>query len=181
MRAMEQRIRATNLQHAKIIVDASEPEDKMRAVESLLANRAPDQLILRSTKTSASGPLAQAFLSAVESVGNLFDKVVANGSAKPISLNVHYTSDDDHFALDTAVGPVRVCSIEFVGDLTVKSTTVPIFEIAEYRRLDAESPISQVVSFGPQEILGVKTCLEFHRIADTGEIHLLLRRQPDSD
>jgi len=181
MRTMEQLSRTVSLEQAKIVVDATEPDNRKHALESLLANTPLDAPILRSTKTGKCGPLAHAFLSSVEAVGNLFDDVIVNGPAKHIDLNVDYTSDDDHFAIDTTAGAVRVRSIAYVGELQLKSTTVPILEIAEYRRFDSESPISQVVSFAPQEILGVSSSLELHRIAETGEIHLRIHRPLDAD
>jgi hypothetical protein len=181
MRTMGQLSRAANLQQANIVFDASEPEDRKRALESLLANTPLDALILRSTKTSDCGPLAHALLGAVEVVGNLFDDVIPNGPVKRLDLNVDYASDDDHFVIDTAAGAARVRSIAYVGELQIKFTTVPILEIAEYRRVDSESPISQIVSFEPQEILGLKSSMELHRISETGEIHLRLRRPLDSD
>jgi hypothetical protein len=178
MRTMGWLSKTANLHQACIFVDLSEPEDRKRALESLLANTPLNEFILRSTKTGDCGPLAHAFLASVEAVGNMFDDVIANGPSKRVDLKVDYTSDDDHFAIDTAAGAVRVRSIAYVGELQIKFTTVPILEIAEYRRIASESPISQVVSFEPQEILGSKSSVEFHRIAETGQIYFRLQGSP---
>src|ERR1039457_7078689 len=140
-----------------------------------------DAPILRATKTGACGTFAHAFLADVEAVGNMFDDVVANGPAKRVDLNVDYASDDDHFAIDTTAGAVRVRSIAYVGELQIKVTTVPILDIAEYQRLDSENPIWQVVSFAPQEMLGIKASMQFHRNVETGAIYLGFRRPPDGD
>ncbi len=182
MRTMgQQRMSSAVLRGARIVVDSSEPADRIHALESLLANTAPDAPILRSTKTGECVPLANAFLSAVQAVGNMFDDVVENGLTKHVDLNVDYSSDDDHFAVDTDAGAVRVRSIAYVGDLQIKFTRVPMLKVAEYRRLDSGTPISQVVSFEPQEIHGIKSSLELHRIAETGEIRLHFQRPPGCD
>jgi hypothetical protein len=181
MRTIGQLNPTANLEHVTINLDESEPEDKRRALESLFTNAPLDAVILRSVKTGGCGTLAQAFLSAVEAVGNLFDDVLANGPTKRISLNVGYPSDDDHFVIDTVAGLVRVRSIAFVGELRKTFTEVPLVGVAEYRQLDSTGPISEAVSFGPLEMFGSRSSLELHRIAETGGIHLRLQGLPASD
>jgi hypothetical protein len=175
MRTIGQLHSTATLEHATINLDESEPHDKKQALESMFTNAPLDAVLLRSVKTGDCGTLAQAFLSAVQAAGNLFDDVLANGAAKRISLNVDYPSDDDHFVIETVAGTVRVRSIAFVGDLRRTSTEVQLLGVTQYRQLDSAAPISEVVSFGPLEILGNRSSLELHRIEETGGIHLRLQ------
>jgi hypothetical protein len=179
MRTIQKNDRFANLIHASLIIDDSEPEDKQRALDSLRQSTPPDGVTLRSVKTGNRGKLAEAFVSAVDTLGNLFDDVTLDVSAKPITLTVNYINDDDHFVVDTAAGAVRVRSITFVGELQIKSTTIPLTALTEYRQLDSQSSISEAVSFAPLEIAGSKLSFELHRLTETGEVHLRLHKLPD--
>lgn len=47
---------------------------------------------------------------------------------------------------------------------------------AEYRHLETGQPISQIAAFAPQEIQGMRFSMELHRIAESGETHITLRK-----
>jgi hypothetical protein len=54
-----------------------------------------------------------------------------------------------------------------------------LLDTAEYRHTDT-SGISQVASFAPQSIFGMKFSTEMHKMRDTGETHVILRRLADN-
>ena len=71
-------------------------------------------------------------------------------------------------------------AIVFDGDLRLKETLVPLMVTAEYRHAETGEVISQVASFAPKSIYGMKFSTEMHRMADSGETHVILRRLPDN-
>ena len=87
--------------------------------------------------------------------------------------------DEDHYLIETALALVRVTQIEFIGELRVEETVVPVIKTAEYRHAETGEPISQLAAFAPQSILGMNLALELHRIAESGETHVTMRRLPD--
>jgi hypothetical protein len=119
--------------------------------------------------------LSNAFLGIVQSQ-NLFDGVQVDSESRAVHLHVRYENDDDHFVIDTPVGPVRVEAIRFVGTLKVSESLVPLTVTSEYRSLETGEVISQVAAFAPHEIQGMHLSLELHRLGETGETHVLLRK-----
>lgn len=81
--------------------------------------------------------------------------------------------------METRLGPVRVRSIVFDGDLRQTEKLIPLSITAEYRHLEDQQPISQLAAFAPQQIFGMKFSMELHRIAESGETHIALRRVED--
>ncbi|HEY4363602.1 MAG TPA: hypothetical protein VGN17_21735 [Bryobacteraceae bacterium] len=162
----------SNLASATIIVDETQPNDIKRALESVLANASLDAPILRSSKTGERVSLVNAFVYVVNTAGSLFQDVTAASPGKPVQLNVEYDKDDDHFVIDTDARPVRVRYIVFIGLLQIKTTTIPLIEVTGYRNVQTNTSISEVASFAPMDLLGSKTSLQLHRIAETGEIFL---------
>jgi hypothetical protein len=87
--------------------------------------------------------------------------VIPNGPGKNVELTVRYPNDDDHFVVSKRVGPVRVHSIIYGGELYIKETLLPLSVTAEYRHLETGQPISQIATFAAQEIHGMKFSTEF--------------------
>jgi hypothetical protein len=70
---------------------------------------------------------------------------------------------------------VRIRGITFEGELSLKEQMVPLMGVNEYRGEDG--PIAESALFQPQELGGFgQLALEMHRIADTGETHVILRK-----
>jgi len=105
--------------------------------------------------------------------------VIPNGPGKNVELTVRYPNEDDHFVVETRVGPVRVHSVIYGGELYIKQTLVPLSVTAEYRHLETGQPISQIAAFAAQEIHGKKFAIEFQRMSDSGETHITLRKLED--
>jgi hypothetical protein len=131
--------------------------------------------LLKSSKSGAFTSAASAFAAAVQQAGTLFDDLEPNGASKKIKLHVDYPNNDDHFVIETALGPVRIESIIFFGELNIRERQVPITATAEYRHAVTGEAISRFATFEPQSIHGMKISLEMHHLAETGETHIVMR------
>lgn len=167
--------RRTNLRHASFLLDESEPKVRQLALTDLLSSIDGNAAILKSSKTDETITAALAFSAAVEGIEGLFDDLKENAPEKIIRLHANYT-DEDHFVIETSEGPIRLRAIVFEGELRLKETLVPLMVTAEYRQANSGEVISQIASFAPQSILGMKFSTELHKMADTGETHVILRR-----
>lgn len=171
--------RLTTLKDASIVIDESESEARQHALAVFLTEVDGNTAFLKSSKSGDMTTPAYAFSGAAGGVEGLLNDLVANGPGKKILLQANYP-DDDHFIIETAEGPIRVRSIHFDGEICLKETLLPLMATAEYRRADTGEIISQVASFAPQAIRGMKFSTEMHKMADTGETHVILRRLTDS-
>lgn len=167
--------RQTTLLHSLFLIDESEPKEMQLALVNLLSSINGNAAILKSSKTGETTTAALAFSSAAGGIEGLFNDLIKNGPEKGIRLQANYT-DEDHFVIETSEGPIQIRAIIFDGELRVKETLVPLMVTAEYRRTDSGEVISQIASFAPQSILGMKFSTEFHKMADTEETHVVLRR-----
>lgn len=177
MRYLTNHVRHTTLLGMRALLRDDVSEEQKLALMAVLQVGNGATPILRS---SSSGELVTpdfAFCGAVGSNQDLFSDLVPNGEAKRIELHASYT-DDDHFIVHTTEGDISLPGIIFVGDLRLKEKIIPLVYTAEYRKLNAEEPISQVVSFAPTSAMGIDFALEMHRLAETGETHVTLRRLP---
>ena len=164
------------LHHATIFADKSEKEEKVVELKKILEKSTGDTPFLVSIVSGEIIPLKNAFLGAVEMAGNLFDDVEPNGESKTIHLHVNYDNDAAHFEVKTLLGNVRIRTIQFHGELKIIEKKIPIIKTTEYRNIDDNTPISQIAIFGPQQIQDQQLSLEFHKLNDTGETHILLRK-----
>lgn len=171
--------RQTTLLHASLLIEKSEPENKQHALADLLSKTEWNSAFLKSSKSGETTTPAYAFSSAAGGTAGLFADLVANGPEKKIRLRANYT-EDDHFVVETIEGPVQLRAIVFDGEIRLKETLVPLMGAEEYRRADTGEVISQVASFAPQSIHGMKFSTEMHKMGDTGETHVILRRTTDN-
>jgi hypothetical protein len=111
----------------------------------------------------------------------LLSGVVPNEPGKQVKARVKYPDDNSHFTVDTAAGSIRIAEIRFTGTVALKETLVPLSTTSEYGRAETGEPISQLAAFDFSTQDGA-FALEMHRIADTGETHVVLhRRKRESD
>ncbi|RJP63039.1 MAG: hypothetical protein C4535_19935 [Comamonadaceae bacterium] len=174
---MRQIRRVTDLQQATIFLSPMEIDDLKKAAMDVIAGAAGNDEILVSSSSGARANLINAFFSAIQSVDNAFKDVVVGKPLKVRLLSSY--RDEDHFLIETALGLAKVTQIDFVGELRVEETVVPVVKTAEYRHAGTGEPISQLAAFAPQSILGMNLALELHRVADSGETHVTMRRLPD--
>ena len=81
--------------------------------------------------------------------------------------------------IDTEVGEAHIRSIIFIGELKVSERLVPLVIAEEYCGVEDGKTISKVAAFEPQEVQGIEFTLEMHKLEDTGETHVVLRKTPD--
>jgi hypothetical protein len=150
----------------------------MAALENALMHT-PTDAVLKSLNRGTTVPFADAFLTEVDRVGTLFDDIAPNGPGKTVRLHITYVNDEDHFVVETRMGLIRVRSIVFDGELRVKQSLVPLSVTAEYREVDSGRAISQLAAFAPQNVNGARFSIELHRMAESGETHIAMRKLDD--
>lgn len=175
--SMQQVRRVTDLKHATIFLNPAEPEAIQQAALKVIARASGNDTILQSSLTGLRANMAQAFFSAVQSAETAFDGISVDQPRKVKLLSKYL--DNDHFLIDTRLGLVRVMQIEFIGELRIEESVVPMIKTAEYRHAETGEPISQLAAFAPQAILGMNFSVELHRMAETGETHVTMRRLAD--
>ena len=166
----------THLHHATILINEDETQERREELARVITKLTDDDDILRSINTGDKVPLKNAFLGGVNEVGSLFDDVEQNGTGKKIKLHVNYESKTDYFVVDTELGEIQVKSIIFDGELSIEQRSIPLTVTSEYKKTTGGEVVSQVAGFGPQEILGHELTLELHKINDTGETHVVIRK-----
>lgn len=165
------------LDHARLLVSNAESDEiknaLLKKLKAIPANQ-PNQPILEPVGQEERITLIAAFQSAVNSVEGLYDELMPRGGAKKIKLRVAYPQDDGHFVTDTELGKVRITEILFQGELSVEKEEIPIAAIRKYENVSQEEDIATTASFD-LEVDGRPMECSFHRIANTGETHILLR------
>lgn len=180
IRHLSHKERVRRLDHASILINEGEGEERRAALSQLISSLPGDAKFLRSSKSGELVSAAEAFSGVVSEMGQLFEGLEPNGPGKKIRLRVQYTNETDHFVVDTSIGPVRVEAIDFLGELSIRERLIPLTVTAEYRQTETGEPISQVATFAPHSIHGMMFSLEMHRISESGETHIILRKLPDN-
>ena len=179
IRHIVQHERLTNLEHARMMIDDSEGEEQKNALENFLKNVDGNEKFLKSSSTGEFTSPALAFSGAASGTPGVFDDLEVNGDARPVRLKANYP-DDDHFIIETEAGNIDIKSIIFTGSASLKCTEIPLFATSEYRKADTGEIVSQVATFEPQSIHGMKFSTEMHKLGETGETHIILRRLDDN-
>ena len=131
--------------------------------------------ILRATSNGQMVTPAQAFSAVASANTDLFDGLEPNGTAKTVQIVARYP-DDDHFTIETALGWVDIKEIRFSGDLRLQEFRLPVVYSGEYRGAKTGAAISQVVTYAPQSFMGNEFSIKIHKLAETGETHVIMRR-----
>ncbi|WP_437717074.1 hypothetical protein WMF45_12055 [Sorangium sp. So ce448] len=179
IRHITQRQYQVHLEQTQLHFDRETDENLSDALAEALRTRQPEENLLKSSKNGAYIPASTAFAHAVRASDLL--EALAPGEEKPVRLRVVYTNDDAHFVVETHLGDIRVQAFTFIGRLKLIEQFVPLETTSSYFDVDACAAISWVASFAPQDIMGAKFSLEFHKLAATGETHMLMRRATDDD
>jgi len=147
------------------------------ALERIEAAEKSAEPILRSSATGQRSRCENAFLAAIQAQA---EKTWPVRSDPSYTLNVivdaTYPNRNDHFLVDTEIGPVRIRSIKFRGEVAYERLQVPMIRQDEYRNVGEEA-ISQITAFQPVDLgrMG-RFALEFHRLPSLGCTEILLRR-----
>jgi hypothetical protein len=174
LRGISQRIHQPILNSVRLLLRSDATAAEREAVADVLKQATGWSQFLRSSTTGLLASATAVFVSVVQK-RNLFDDIVPGSEPRPVQIHALFT-DSDHFLLDTSVGGVRVESILFFGTLKVVDRFVPIASSSEYRNLETGEVISQVATFEPHEVQGMRFAFEMHHLGETGETHLLLRK-----
>lgn len=170
--------RLTSLEHAEILIGEESGAEMRDALAEVISDKNGDMDFLIS---SASGDLvspAKAFSAVAGGAEGLFDHIEEDGAPVKVQLTANYC-DQDHYIVETKLGPVSIKSIVFKGKASIETTRIPLFSTLQYQSVDGSNIISQVASFAPQSIHGVTFSTEMHKISDTGETYVVLRRLDD--
>lgn len=160
--------------HATLFAATDESEPRRQLFDEIVTSK-PNESILWHTENREHYTIKQAFQAALHEKKELFDAVEPGGPARPLVLRVLYPNDNSHFVVNTELGNVRVCRIDFQAELSVTTTHVPVTRLSDYVRSDSEASISQSAAF-EFSALGAQLSLEMHKLGESGETHLVLRK-----
>lgn len=157
-------------------VPLSTDADMKQALEQLVGEHNSDDVIFRAIASGELISCAEAFARALALAPEVVDALEIGGPARPLRLAVEYTSDDDHLVLDTIAGPFSCRKITFEGDLSLVESAKDITRAAKYRRSNTAEPISDYVAFEPIKIRDSAYSIELHRLAETGEMVVAVKK-----
>jgi hypothetical protein len=177
--AMTQASKIHDLKHANIIIRSTEAPEIANAAQLAIKRASGNDPLLNASLTKDRVTVTQAFMGAVQTESTAFDGVTV-GNPKKICVVGQYPGAD-YFYIETDAGNARVDRIEFFGELRLEEVVVPLTQTTEYRNLQTGEVISQLASFAPNTVGGMKFALELHRMGEDGETHVLLRRLPVGD
>lgn len=176
---IKQIVKYKTLLDTKFIISKTESQAKQKSLKKLLKKIDTNSAFLRSSSTGELSTPIMAFSNVISTQDEIYDQLEPNGFKKRISVNAVYP-DNDHFFIDTDKGEVKVSTIIYTGELQILETSHPINLTAEYKHSEDGKVISQVASFTPHSIYGMKFATELHKISETGETHIILRRLSDN-
>lgn len=176
MRSQEQR---HFLHSACLRISGTESEERQQAFLGTAVGSGHEQPLLRSTETGTMSSTVDAFVGAVKQNPSCLADVIPNGPAKRIKITIQYPDEKSHFVVDTALGPVRIVEIDFDGELSIIETVVPLSRVAEYRTVGKNEPVAQTAAF-TFEVRGEQVSFELHRLVESGETHMAVRRLGDA-
>ncbi len=175
LRHISQVEQLVNLEAMQLNIAPSEDGERMVALAEILNCTLISEKLLKAVKTGEIVRGCDAFCAAVMQTELPFDGLLMNGPGKEVRLQVEYPSDD-HFVVETPAGPIRILSINFIGTLSIKETLLPLVDTHEYRHIETGSPISQHAVFATTEVHGTKVNFEFHKLPESGQGYLVIRR-----
>jgi len=175
LRVITSTVRHTSLTGIYFTLEQDTPQELHDALASELSGITGDMPLLRATSTGEMTSPAQAFSGVASAKPDLFDGLIPNGDAKLVRVVNRYP-DHDHFEINTNAGVVSIKEIAFTGEIRLNEFQLPIIYTGEYRDSKTGSPISQVVTYAPQSIMGQKFSTELHKMAQSGETHIVLRK-----
>jgi hypothetical protein len=106
----------------------------------------------------------------------LFDDIQPNVETKKVKIHARYPNPDDRYSIELSHGKIGVDSINFIGELSITTTELPIAFSARYKDHIGDTVHSEVVGYEGMEAFGSQFTMELHKIAETGETHVTLRK-----
>jgi hypothetical protein len=162
------------LDHATVFPPEGEARERLEALKQQLATAKPNEKLLRVATTGKLMSLPEAFTAAAGQ-SELFDGM-APDEEKAVRIRAEYPGDD-HFAIDTPVGAVRVAWIGFMGRLQVKQANIPMEALKQYSHDGSGDVIAQSAVLAPVAVGDLSIALELHNLGESGETHIVLRKR----
>lgn len=170
--------RVHDLHHAEILLASETPMQLMQEALQGITLATGHSPLLHLSQTGEVVSMVDAFVGAVhcagQANGDLFEAVHTEHPRR-INLTVDYAGPD-HFSIATSAGFVSVRRIDFFGELRKEEEDIPLVKTMEYRHSESGETISQLAAFAPQAVLDMQFVVELHRLADTGETVVAMRR-----
>lgn len=164
-----------NLKHARVNISPELPKEIREELLEVLKKSDANSRILQIADTDTYHSLNIAFRAVIEQQ-KLFDDVQPNGEIKRVKIHARYPNSEDRYSIELSHGRIGVESLNFIGELSVTTTELPIAFSARYKDHVGESVHSEVVGYEPMEALGSQFTMELHKIGETGETHITLRK-----
>jgi hypothetical protein len=161
------------LEKATLIIDEQESDKKKEALRRILNDVMLDPKILVSTQNRQRITVATAFMNAAHTVDGFYDDINPNGGTKKVSLRVYYPEENSHFVVESEIGNIRIKEILFQGELTLTVEKIPLLTIRKYESINSGEVIATTASFN-LEVEGITRELSFNKIAETGEIRVIV-------
>jgi hypothetical protein len=146
------------------------------AFHARLAALAAGEAGLIHVATGMAITLRQAFDVALVHATDLCADLEPNGASKLARIVVRYPSESEHYYVELTGSRVRIESIDFWAEVSLRQSRSKVIESIEYLRSEGGSSISQTAVFGAQNIGGHQIVLELHHVAKSGETHVVLRK-----
>ena len=137
--------RSIHLEYAKVHVADTESNERREAAFQLVQGVALDKPILFNSKTRQLVTLLDAFVVAVSRRPDLWPEELRAGWSREVEIDAIYPADDC-YALTPAAGHVPVPRILFRGTLSLRMTTAPFTQFAEYRDEVTDQRVASSVS-----------------------------------
>jgi hypothetical protein len=123
---MQYRVCKTSLNKASLYIAKDSEPEKLAALNKVLSTVDKKNLFLVSSKNGEKVLPENAFLAVVKTQNDLFDSVEVNGLARKVNIRAKYDNPEDHFIVNTNLGPLRILEILFQGELSIEETTIPV-------------------------------------------------------
>lgn len=166
------------LDRAILYIAETESEDRQKAALEAISGKPIGEQLLRSSETGETISILKTFEMFMASNPAFSEGAIPNQPGKPVEVKAIYASDKSHPIIDTALGPVRITEILFGGEVTLVQSQATLARTQEYTRTESTNSISQSAGF-MIPMNGQKFSLEMHRLTETREIHLVVRKLED--
>ena len=164
----------SRLIHVDLYASDGEPEERRKLFDEIVRFKSSEP-ILWQTENQEHYTICQAFLGALSEGKEVFNAVEHNAPARRAIIKVFYPNDDSHFVVRTELGDVRVVQIDFHGELSVRTTQIPVARLSDYVRSDSGDSIAQSAAF-EFSALGCKLSLEMHKLGESGGTQIVIRK-----
>jgi len=169
-------IRYGDLNSAILVIDPAESKEKKESFVSKVNDIGVDMPILISRKTGKNVSPAKAFLAISSQHPEFYNGIKPGEDTREIRVKAEYPNDADHFFIATDHGDIRIIKIIFEASLYIVADKIPFSKIIRYAKDEENEEIASIVEFN-FDIEEEEYGMEFHKLAETGETRLLIRKK----